>query len=122
VRCAAPGKFHQALAAFEKAVAIDPKHGWSYAQWGATLAEADRRDGGKVTEETTRLVEEKLKKAAEILPHNAVVLKTVGQAYEFLDRPAQAIEFYRRAITANPKANDALHADIERLSAVIGKL
>ena len=116
------GKSDQAIAPFEKAIAIYPMHAWSYAQLGATLAEVHRREGGVVDEETARNVEEKLKKAVEIQPHDPVVLKTVGQAYELLGSPEQAIQFYRRAIAADEKANAGLHADIERLSRTIGKL
>jgi tetratricopeptide (TPR) repeat protein len=52
------GKLEQAIASFEKALAIYPRHAWSYAQWGATLADIDHRDKGAVAEDTVRIVAE----------------------------------------------------------------
>jgi len=116
------GKFEQAIAAFEKAIALNQKHAWSYAELAATLVDSDRRAGGSVGEQTAHDAEEKLKKAVEIMPRNGIVLKTVGQVYEALNRPQQAIEFYRRAIAADEKTNAGLNADIERLGGTVGKL
>lgn len=116
------GRFDQAIAAFKNAIALNQKHAWSYAQLAGTLVEADRQAAGNVRDETARAAEEKLKQAIEILPSNGAVLKMVGQGYQLLDRPQQAIDFYRRAIAADGKANAGLRKDIERLGGTVGKL
>ncbi len=114
------GKLEQAIAAFEKAITIYQSHAWSYAQLGATLAQLDRRDRGTVSAETARKVEQNLQRAIELEPGDRKVLRVVGEAYEFLDRPEEAFETYRRAFGAGEGAEGGLEADIERVGRAIG--
>jgi protein O-GlcNAc transferase len=116
------GKLNDAIIAFREATENRPDHAWAYAQWGVTLAEADRKANPVVAEDTVRLAEEKLSKAAELMPRNATVMKTVGEGYELLGRPDQAIAFYRRAIALDPKANASLNGEVDRLNKTAGKL
>jgi tetratricopeptide (TPR) repeat protein len=113
------GKLNDAIVAFKEATENRPDHAWAYAQWGATLAQADQK---AVTEDTARIAEQKLSKAAELMPRNATVMKTVGEGYELLGRPDQAIAFYRRAIALDPKANASLNGEVDRLKKTAGKL
>jgi hypothetical protein len=86
------GKLEQAIASFEKALAIYPRHAWSYAQWGATLADIDHRDKGAVAEDTVRIVAQKLDRALELRPDDPnllSLLRTFGQAYWLQEWSAQ---------------------------------
>jgi Flp pilus assembly protein TadD len=69
-----------------------------------------------------RIAEEKLAKAADLMPRNATVTKMVGEGYELLGRREQAIAFYRQAIALDPKASASLKAEVDRLSKNAGKL
>lgn len=71
--------------------------------------------------ETVRLVEEKLDKLSRSCRITGLFSRLSAQAYELLDRPEQAIEFYR-PIAADEKATAGLRADIDRLGRNIGKL
>ena len=105
------GKLDQAIPAFERAIAIYPRHAWSYAQLGATLAQ-QRRQGA--AGDIANTIEEKLAKALEIRPNDAVVLDTIRDAYELLNLPERAKEFRLRAIAVGENASAGLRADIEQ--------
>lgn len=105
------GKLDQAIPAFERAIAIYPRHAWSYAQLGATLAQQHRQGAAG---DIANTIEEKLAKALEIRPNDAVVLDTIRDAYELLNLPERAKEFRLRAIAAGENASAGLRADIEQ--------
>ena len=108
------GKLEQAIESFQKAIAIYPRHAWSHAQWGATLAELDHRDRGTVAEDTAKSVEQKLQKALELMPNDPIVLKTVHRAYKLLEWREQADDAHRRALAADDRTQGRLDAGIRR--------
>jgi tetratricopeptide (TPR) repeat protein len=112
------GKLDQAVSAFERAIAIYPRHAWSYAQLGAMLAEQHQQGvaGGIPSN-----IEERLTKALEIKPNDAVVLDTIREAYELLNLPERANEFRLRAIAAGENASPGLRADVEQPGRTIEK-
>jgi tetratricopeptide (TPR) repeat protein len=105
------GRLDQAIAAFERTIAIYPRHAWAYAQLGATLAEQYQQAlGGDIPPS----VAEPLAKALEIKPNDAVVLGTIGDAYQLLNLPERANEFRLRAAAATENASTGLRADVEQ--------
>ena len=83
------GKLDEAIASFAKTLAIYPSHAWSYAQWGATLAEREHRDNGTVSEATAKLIEEKFNRAFELKP-------ALREAYGATGGTEQAMDAHRR--------------------------
>ena len=110
----AGGKLDEAIASFEKAIAIYPSHAWSYARWGATLAQRERRDSGTVSAEAARSIEEKLERALALKPNDRSVLEAVREAYEAMEWREQAMDFYRRSLAADDRTQGGLGADIKR--------
>jgi len=84
-------KYDEAEAEYRRAIALDPKLAAAYQNLGAILVKMK-------PEEARRL----LATAAQLQPENAEVTFLQGIAEEGLDRPEQAIEFYRRAARARP--------------------
>jgi tetratricopeptide (TPR) repeat protein len=77
------GKFDEAIAIFQDVVARDPQHGSSYSQWGLSLAlKAQQQDE---SDTSLALAEEKLKKALQIRPHDAQVLRDVRAARAIIE-------------------------------------
>jgi tetratricopeptide (TPR) repeat protein len=99
------GQHDSAIAAFEKATTLDPKHAWSYAHWGAVLAHQSRNaDGGGADSKDALL---KLTKALEIQPKNSFVLKEVGAAYEILGMYQEALKLYQTPEVNAPELRQA---------------
>jgi tetratricopeptide (TPR) repeat protein len=114
------GKLDEAIASFQKTIAIYPSHAWSYAQWGATLAQRERRDSGTVSEETAKRVEEKLKRAVELKPNDKIVLEALREAYETMDRREQAIDAHRRTLAIGDGMQGGLNSEIKPIDRPVG--
>ena len=114
------GKLDEAIASFQKTIAIYPSHAWSYAQWGATLAQRERRDSGTVSEETAKRVEEKLKRAVELKPNDKIVLEALREAYETMDWREQAIDAHRRALAIGDGMQGGLNSEIKPIDHPVG--
>src|SRR5262249_16464387 len=115
------GKPEQAKTAFEKTIALYQSHAWSYAELGATLAELDLQQKGRVAVETARKVDENLRKAMEIAPGDGIVRTTAYKTYAVLKWPEEASEAKRRAKLSDRANPSELEADIERLDQALEK-
>ena len=109
------GKLDEAIASFAKTLAIYPSHAWSYAQWGATLAEREHRDNGTVSEATAKLIEEKLNRAFELKPDDTIVLKALREAYGTMGRTEQAMDAHRRALAVGDRSQGGLNSEIKSI-------
>ena len=114
------GKLDEAIASFQKTITIYPSHAWSYAQWGATLAQRERRDSGTVSEETAKRVEEKLKRAVELKPNDKIVLEALREAYETMDWREQAIDAHRRTLAIGDGMQGGLNSEIKPIDRPVG--
>ena len=109
------GKLDEAIASFAKTLAIYPSHAWSYAQWGATLAEREHRDNGMVSEATAKLIEEKLNRAFELKPDDRIVLEALREAYGTMGRTEQAMDAHRRALAVGDRSQGGLNSEIKSI-------
>lgn len=115
---AGAGKPEPAVAAFERAAALDPSYPLSFAGWGHALADAARAKDGSEAAALRNDAAAKLAKAAEIAPNESAVLKEVGRGYVALNEPARALEAYMAALAIDGEATDnATLEEIDRLRA-----
>jgi tetratricopeptide (TPR) repeat protein len=105
------GKLGEAIAAFKKAIAINPSHASSYEELGVTLAKRDCQEKGGVTENTSRSVEENLRKAKALKAADPLVGEIARRAKELLNCPHPGVELNRSASSAGEKAHGGLEAD-----------
>jgi tetratricopeptide (TPR) repeat protein len=115
------GQLDDAIASFEQAIAIYPSHAWSYAQWGATLAERARRDGAEVSEEIAGSIEQKLTRALELKPNERTVLDILREAYLTLGWSTQAMDADRRSLAAADRTQGGWSADFSLADRAVGE-
>jgi arylsulfatase A-like enzyme/Flp pilus assembly protein TadD len=92
------GRLPDALAAFERALALDSRNGQTYQNVGITELKADR----------TAQARENLEKALSLNPRNPRAWNALGVALMRLGSPGQALEAWSKAVAYDPKQYDAL--------------
>lgn len=86
-----------ACAAYERAIALDPRHADAHVNLGRLLHEAGDAEAAA----------EHYRIAAEARPDDATAAFNLGVALEDLERPAEAVAAYERAVAADPACADA---------------
>ncbi len=82
-----------AIASFEKAVELEPNHGWALNNLGFALLRANRNEQAVIA----------LEHAAEVLPQVAYVQNNLGVALERVGRGDEAKAAYQHAMDLSPK-------------------
>ena len=82
-----------AIASFEKAVELEPNHGWALNNLGFTLLRANQNERAVIA----------LEHAAEVLPQVAYVQNNLGVALERVGRGDEAKAAYQHAMDLSPK-------------------
>ena len=85
-------KYEEAIAAYRRAIELDPKMFAAYQNLGALLVK-----------EKPEQARQLLATAAQLQPENMEVIFLLGIAEEGLARPEQSIEYFRKAARARPE-------------------
>ena len=85
-------RFDEAIADFDRAIALDPKSVWAIADRG--IAKVHKQDFASADKDIAA--------AAALDPKNIVVLRARGLAAELKDNPKEAVAAYDRALTIVP--------------------
>ena len=114
------GKLDEAIASFQKTIAIYPSHAWSYAQWGATAgpARAPRQRHGERGDRQARRGEAQARGRAQA--DDKIVLEALREAYETMDWREQAIDAHRRALAIGDGMQGGLNSEIKPIDRPVG--
>ena len=92
------GRGHEALAAFHRAIAADPRDALSHLNLGVALLTLGRPDEARAS----------LEQALAVSDRNPRAWNALGVAWIRLGQPRQALEAWRRALAQDPRQYDAL--------------
>jgi tetratricopeptide (TPR) repeat protein len=108
-------QFDQAISEFERAIKLNPAHVLSYAEVVGTLVDAFKADKGKFDQEKAAKLLKIIQAAREIASDESKILDNIGQAYETLEKPQEALAWYQLAIKADPDGSEDTKERIKRL-------
>jgi tetratricopeptide (TPR) repeat protein len=106
-KAAEAGRYDEAMAAYQQAIAASPQSAFLYREMGAIERRRNNRDAAI----------DQYRKAVDLDPHDAAAWRELGEVHEERDEHAAAVDAYVKAMAIEPSS--VLQARIDQLKGIL---
>jgi tetratricopeptide (TPR) repeat protein len=106
-KAAEAGRYDEAMAAYQQAIAASPQSAFLYREMGAIERRRNNRDAAI----------DQYRKAVDLDPHDAAAWRELGEVHEERDEHAAAVDAYVKAMAIEP--SPVLQARIDQLKGIL---